>query len=109
MMSKYNKIRNPFYVSTGWVKIRTAYINEYPLCRVCELKGSVTLATEVDHITPIRIDMNLSLEWDNLQSLCHRCHSKKTAAVDDRLLKGLEPRSWMGAGADGIPLDSPHW
>ena len=103
------KVRNPFYVSTAWVKIRTAYIREYPLCEVCSRKDIVTAATEVDHKIPIKIDYELRLEWSNLNALCHRCHSKKTKAVDERLLKGLKPKSWMGADADGIPIDSEYW
>ena len=104
-----NKIRNPFYVTTGWVKLRAAYIREYPLCEVCNQKGLVVEATEIDHKVPIKIDYELRLEWDNLQSLCHRCHMKKTKAIDDRLLKGLQPKSWKGANSDGIPLDSELW
>ena len=104
-----DKIRNPFYVSTGWVKIRTAYIREHTLCEICTKKGLVVAATEIDHITPIKIDYDLRLEWTNLMALCHRCHSKKTKAVDERLLQGLEPKSWQGADSDGIPLDSRYW
>jgi 5-methylcytosine-specific restriction endonuclease McrA len=37
-------------------------------------------ATEVDHKTPIRIDPSRRLDWTNLQALCRRHHSQKTAA-----------------------------
>lgn len=102
------KYRNPFYVSRAWIKIRTAYINEYPLCEVCKKKDKIVLATEIDHKIAIRIDYDLRMEWDNLQALCHRCHSKKTKAVDERVLKGLKPKAWMGCGADGLPIDTNH-
>ena len=109
MIKDNNKYRNPFYVSSKWLKIRTAYISEYPLCEACSKKDIVTAATEIDHKVPIKIDYDLRLEWNNLQALCHRCHSKKTKAVDDRLLKGLKPKSWQGADVNGIPIDSEGW
>jgi 5-methylcytosine-specific restriction protein A len=34
---------------------------------------------DVDHIVPHRGDPKLLRHWDNLQSLCHRHHSLKTA------------------------------
>jgi len=104
-----NKERNPFYVSTSWVKIRTAYILEYPLCEICTKKELVVAATEIDHKIAIKIDYDLRLEWTNLQALCHRCHMKKTKAVDDRLLRGLKPKPWQGADSDGYPIDSEVW
>lgn len=39
--------------------------------------GEVVAATDVDHITARRFGGGD--EWENLQSLCHECHSKKTA------------------------------
>lgn len=103
------KVRDKFYVSSEWVKLRNSYISEFPLCEVCEKKGLVVVATEIDHKVPVRINSDLSLDWDNLQALCHRCHMKKTKAVDNRLLQGLKPKAWMGADADGNLLDSEVW
>lgn len=44
------------------------------------LRGKVVGATQVDHVTPHK--GNPELFWDeaNWQSLCHRCHSRKTRA-----------------------------
>jgi 5-methylcytosine-specific restriction protein A len=39
------------------------------------------MATEVDHIVPVARGGAL-LDWDNLQSMCHGCHSRKTASED---------------------------
>ena len=33
---------------------------------------------EVDHILPVRMHPELSYSLDNLQSLCGRCHARKT-------------------------------
>lgn len=36
------------------------------------------LATEVDHVLPIDTHPHLRLSLDNLRSLCHSCHVRKT-------------------------------
>ncbi|MCB0080444.1 MAG: HNH endonuclease [Caldilineaceae bacterium] len=48
-----------------------------PLCRHCRERGQTTAATEVDHIKARRDGG--SDAFDNLQSLCKSCHSRKTA------------------------------
>lgn len=57
---------------------RLAWLAEHTLCVSCDAAGRVALGTEVDHITPL---------WQggadddaNLQTLCTRCHAKKSAA-----------------------------
>lgn len=59
-------------------------LHEEPLCRdpYGEHVGRPTVANHVDHITPKRrggTDVR-----SNLQSLCHSCHSRKTALEDGR-------------------------
>lgn len=55
----------------AWQKLRTWQLRRYPLCVEC---GRV--ATDVDHIVAKRYG---GLDRpDNIQSLCKRCHSKKT-------------------------------
>jgi 5-methylcytosine-specific restriction protein A len=44
--------------------------------------GVVVAASEVDHIKPKRNGGRD--DWDNLQTLCQVCHSKKTAAEGAR-------------------------
>ena len=51
-----------------------------PFCRSCARQGRRIRATDVDHITPHRGDWALFVNPNNLQSLCHSCHSRKTAA-----------------------------
>lgn len=108
-MSNNTKIKNPFYSTAKWVKLRTAYIAEFPLCEACTKKGTVRATTEIDHIIAIRIDWDKRLDWDNLMALCHSCHMKKTKSVDERVLQGLSAKSWQGVGTDGIPIDSEYW
>jgi len=43
-------------------------------CVSCGAAGPL----EVDHIKPVRSHPELSFELSNLQSLCCRCHSRKT-------------------------------
>ena len=62
----------------GWSKIRKEFISKHPLCRSCELFGTIELASEVDHIRPLSKGGEPADE-SNLQSLCRRCHIRKTA------------------------------
>jgi len=60
-----------------WRRLRLMYLRANPLCADCLQANRVVAAVHVDHIVPKR-DGGLD-EWDNLQSLCHSCHSRKTA------------------------------
>ena len=57
----------------SWQKLREAILARDPTCRHCGLAPS----TDVDHIKPKRDGG--SDHPANLQGLCHRCHSRKTA------------------------------
>lgn len=64
----------PFYNSPRWKKCRDAYAaSKLFLCERCGEPG-----TEVHHkieLSPLNIDdPTISLCWDNLELLCHRCH-----------------------------------
>ena len=50
-----------------------------PFCRECAKQGLRVWATDVDHIEPHRGDWSKFTDRNNLQSLCHACHSRKTA------------------------------
>lgn len=63
-----------FYDTARWKKARRHQLAIEPLCRKCKVEW----ATEVDHIIP-RSQGGADLDGDNLQSLCLRCHSEKTA------------------------------
>lgn len=62
--------------SRQWRAIRERVLYEEPLCRVCQGKGRITPATDVDHID----EDSHNNSRDNLQALCKQCHSRKTAA-----------------------------
>ena len=49
----------------------------HALCVSCEKKGRITLATDVDHITPISKGGDKE-DFDNMQALCKSCHAKKS-------------------------------
>ncbi|WP_261341235.1 HNH endonuclease [Fimbriiglobus ruber] len=55
-----------------------------PLCVLCQERGLIVEATEVDHITPFRGSVELQYDRLNVQSLCKPCHSRKTATEDRR-------------------------
>jgi len=66
-----------FYNSTAWIKCREAYKQSvFGLCERCGSPG-----VEVHHViylTPANIkDPNITLSWDNLELLCHECHTRE--------------------------------
>jgi len=59
-----------------WQKFRIAYLSQNPLC--VGYKGPCgRLATLVDHIKPLN-DGGAHCDAANSQSLCTRCHNRKT-------------------------------
>lgn len=63
-----------------WQKLRRMQLNAEPLCRACAAAGLTVPATDVDHI--IAKAKGGGDGFDNLQSLCASCHSRKTALED---------------------------
>lgn len=61
-----------------WQRLRLAHLGRQPLCVRCAKP-----AKHVDHIQPIAKG-GPRLDPANLQSLCHSCHSRKTATEDRR-------------------------
>ena len=49
-----------------------------PLCVVCLPLGRIEPSTDVDHVIPHNGDADLFWDPQNLQGLCHSCHSVKT-------------------------------
>lgn len=58
-----------------WRQTRGRYLKAYPFCVVCGGK-----ATDVDH--KISRARGGSDAWENLQSMCGPCHSRKTSSAD---------------------------
>lgn len=67
-----------FYTSKAWRKLRNAFIQEHPTCVRCEKRGIIREGQMVDHIIAISDDPSLSLDWNNLQTLCFFHHRHKT-------------------------------
>lgn len=65
-----------------WRKLRLVQLAREPYCRHCKDHDRLAVATDVDHIVPRRSGGSDSFE--NLQSLCHSCHSRKTATEMQR-------------------------
>jgi len=63
----------------AWQQRRAAFLKEHPWCMA---PGCTERATEVDHIVPLR--QGGTSEADNLQTLCKRHHSRKTARYDSK-------------------------
>jgi len=65
-----------------WQQAGKGWLGKHPLCVHCQEQGRVVAATDVDHIVPHKGDMQLFWDRTNWQSLCHSCHSVKTATED---------------------------
>lgn len=82
-MRYYNQnIRLPetqsFYESPAWRKLRRIKLAQMPLCEICYTNNRMEKATMVDHKIEIK-DGGAALDIENLTSICHHCHNKKTA------------------------------
>src|SRR5262249_29879158 len=64
----------------AWKRLRRIILARDPLCKECVKRGVYEQSTDVDHIVRIADAPHRRLDLTNLQGLCHRCHSKKTAA-----------------------------
>lgn len=59
------------YNSAFWKRVREVVLTEEPICMICQRNPS----TDVDH----KDGDYTNTARDNLQGLCHGCHSTKTA------------------------------
>ena len=60
--------------------LRDRQLDRCPFCESCRKSDPplIVPATDVDHIRPHRGNWELFVDPENLQSLCHSCHSVKT-------------------------------
>ncbi len=70
----YHRSLGWFYSSGRWRRLRRLILAAHPLCQA---PGCYREATDVDHIIPMAAG-GPALDADNLQALCHECHSRKT-------------------------------
>ncbi|MBB4126231.1 5-methylcytosine-specific restriction protein A [Xanthomonas translucens] len=83
--------------SVRWRRIRAAHLAVEPLCRLCAARGLVVAATDVDHVD----GDDSNNDPGNLQSLCHPCHSRKTARENGGFGRSLHKECPF----DGMLLD----
>ena len=65
------------------------------MCVMCEAKGRITIATELDHI--VHLDAGGKDIESNRQGLCHDCHAEKTR-------RDLGQKERPEIGIDGFPV-----
>ena len=65
-----------------WQRESKQFLQSHPLCVECVTLGRYTKATVVDHIVPHRGNQRLFWDQSNWQSLCKKCHDKKTLTED---------------------------
>lgn len=72
--------------NSRWRKIRRMQLARSPICQdphgIHAENGEVVAANEVDHVIPLSQGGTHAMA--NLQSLCKKCHSTKTALEDKR-------------------------
>lgn len=77
-------------------RIRALHLRAHPLCGLCQERGHVTPATQLDHIVAL---VNGGTDTpDNRQGLCDACHLEKTAQD-----MGHTYRPRVVIGVDGYP------
>ena len=67
------------YGTDVWKRLREDQLLQEPFCRECARRGVRRYATDVDHIRDHKGDWAVFTDPGNLESLCHSCHSRKTA------------------------------
>jgi 5-methylcytosine-specific restriction protein A len=76
-LAKDYSYRHKFYISSEWRRLREVKLMNHPLCEECSQLSWTVPATEVHHIEDIVKNPLKALDYNNLQSLCHECHSSK--------------------------------
>lgn len=69
-----------FYKSTAWKKTSKAYAKSVGgLCERCRSQGIIKAGELVHHKEPVSPDnigdVNITLNWNNLQLVCRECHA----------------------------------
>ena len=82
----------------AWKRIRDRYIQEHPLCELCQRDGRLTPAEEVHHKVPL--SEGGTHARDNLVALCKSCHARIHAQRGDR---------WHRKNGDHPEGSSPIW
>jgi 5-methylcytosine-specific restriction enzyme A len=67
-----------FYMRKEWKNLRTAFVADNPLCKMCLDEDVIRVGQQVDHIIPVRQAPDRALDWTNLQHLCDKHHNQKS-------------------------------
>ena len=81
-----NKDIQGFYYTRTWKQCRSGYIkSKGGLCEKCLSKGLIVPGEIVHHkihLTADNInDPNITLNWDNLELVCRKCHAEEHEEV----------------------------
>ena len=66
----------------AWKRIRDSYVQQHPLCEVCQKGGRLVATEEVHHKVPL--SEGGTHARDNLIALCKSCHARIHAERGDR-------------------------
>lgn len=82
-----------FYNQTKWRKFSKQYRAKHPVCVECEKQGLVSPAEVCDHIDGIETILKENrdpFDENEVQSLCHVCHNKKSGkeSAKNKIIKG---------------------
>lgn len=100
-----------FYKSKEWQEVREGVLmRDLYLCRHCQAPAEEV--HHIVHLTPENIyDVNVSLNPDNLVSLCRSCHFKEHYSDKNRSRRKVqieEPQYMFDDDGNMIIADSPH-
>lgn len=71
------------YRTSRWERLRKRVLErDNHLCQACARSGIVRTGNEIDHIKKAMDNLQLFWTEENLETLCKRCHSKKTQRGD---------------------------
>ena len=79
-MAKLQTLKPKRLTGRALQRLRKAHFAAHPLCVMCQARGAIRLATQLDHITAL---VNGGKDFDedegeNRQGLCEDCHRAKT-------------------------------
>ena len=95
------------YSTPTWRRLRVQVLRaEGGLCRACRREGRLSLAYDVDHITPLSKG-GAPFDMNNLQPLCRQHHNKKINCEEGGAWHPRRDRAVDAA--TGKPLDPKHW
>ena len=102
MNNRSQRKGDPFYLTPEWKALRLERIRlDRYICQHCGVKclgkAKGMPAPQVDHVKPRRLCPSMAMDIDNLRTLCHSCHSKRTKA--DQLDR-------PPIGLDGYPIEA---